>query len=59
MTNKSKKYYRPWYTCLNLRISICIMTVVHLIILYFFCNGVPITLMNIIWVSQGFRPLPL
>jgi len=48
-----------WYTHLSLKMSVCIVGILHLIFLYLFCNGVPLTLMNFVWVMQGFRPIPL
>jgi hypothetical protein len=57
---KSKKSsHKPWYMDLTLKVSVCIVATLHLIFLYLFCNGVPLTIMNVVWEMQGLRPLPL
>lgn len=44
---------------IGLKTSLFIVSTIHLIFLYIICNGLPITLMNIVWQMQGFRALPL
>ena len=48
-----------WYMHLNLKMSICIVATIHLMFLYIFCNGIPLTLWNVVWEIQGLRPIPL